>query len=113
MLANIDNLRVVQSARLSLNGQAIPTHQVIYTIGDQGPYNDNFTADQWTPDNVFRAQAARIVKLYQIGVKLPYPPVQTPGLPKQWTIPILPNPTASNGSTAALTPVGSYTYIEP
>jgi len=113
MLANIGNIRVSQSARLSLNGQVTPTHAVMYSIGDQGPFTDNFSDSNYSPENVMIAMAGRMVKLYQLGVVLPYPPQPVPGQANTWNIPILPNPGNVAAGGAALAPIGSFQYTAP
>ena len=97
MLANIGNVRVMQSARVKLGGQVVPIHQVSYTIGDQGPFTDAFEDAQYTPENVQQAQAERIVKLHQIGVPLPVPPEPVPGDPTKWKLPTQPTPPIKPG----------------
>jgi len=113
MLANIGNVRVSQSARIALGGNVIPTHQVMYTIGDQGPFTDAFADSQYSPQNVYTIMAARMVKLYHLGVTLPYPPKQVGTNPNTWQIPLLPNPGDVAVGSAALAPTGVFTYVEP
>jgi hypothetical protein len=113
MLANIDNIRVSQTARVQVTGQVTAAHAVLYTIAGQGPYTDYFEDPNFTPQNVFTAQAARIVKLYHLGVQLQYPPGAVPGQPGTWSIPILPNPSVAGTTAGALVPTGNFIYTEP
>jgi len=112
MLANINNQTVTQSARIKLNGQVVPVHQVRYFIGDQGPFTDAFEGDQFTPENVQTAQAARIVNLHEIGVPLPQPPMKQPGNPG-YQIPIVPTPPVGAPVGPAPAPTGHFTYTPP
>lgn len=112
MLENVNNTRVVQSARIKLNGQVEPIHQVTYMIGEQGPFTDAFANGDFTPENVEAKQAERIVSLHRIGVALPVPPVEHSGEPGVWDV-HRSNPGGPHPVGAPILPPPPYRHVVP
>jgi hypothetical protein len=113
MLANVNNVRIVQSATVGLDGRVSPVKRVTYYVGDQGPFTDNYPEELYTPENVYAGQAKNIVNLHQIGVPLPHPPEPVPGQEGHWRIPILPTPIKGAPVGPAPAPIGHMHFTSP
>jgi hypothetical protein len=113
MLANVSDVRVTQTARVNMNGQVTPIHQVQYNIAGQGPFRDSFDDAHYTPENVQNAQVARMVQMHRIGVPMPVPPQPVAGSPGSWAVPHVPPPIFDGGLPPAPVPTEPVIWKEP
>ena len=79
MMENVSDVHVTQSARMKLNGQVTPIHQVQYMVGGHGPFTDTYEEEGFTPQNVQTNMQKKIVSLHEVGAELPHPLEPEPG----------------------------------
>jgi hypothetical protein len=72
---DVHNVTLTQSARLTLQGRAMPTQQVQYYVGDHGPFTDNYDLETFTPEEAQQGILARVHAIQQLSHSLPGPPV--------------------------------------
>lgn len=93
----VHNVTLTQSARLTLQGRAVPTQQVQYYVGNHGPFTDNYDLDTFTPEQAQQGILARVHSIQQLSPNVPGPAVVTHQPP-----PVTP---AGGGEPIALPPV--------
>jgi len=93
----VHNVTLTQSARLTLQGRAVPTQQVQYYVGTHGPFTDSYDLDHFTPDEAQQGILSRVHAVQQLDPGVPGPPVDrheppeetpSPGVPPRVAPPI-------------------------
>lgn len=90
----VHNVTVTQSARLNLQGRALPTQQVQYYVGEHGPFTDSYDLESYTPEEAEQGILARVHSIQQLGAQIPGLPVvaHRPELPPAGGEPIMEPP---------------------